>query len=318
MKTGNKGYSTNQGLFWTVFGIVVLGLILLMVTGTLQYRPQPLAAEGKPFDHKGFCKDFGDNDNKCTSEIHEEKGKIYGCKFEDRGSKCVGKDKRKDSCFKPSGTDKDCYKLSGTGTKADQENCVSSKHHRLCKWNSEFKRGAKYMTKNGRCVSWTTQGVVNCKSTKCSGRGCPSDLEESRELNKQRCNSRTRTGTDKKKRFNCGGCAWKSKGSCVKGDVTDVKPTPPPPPKPPTCTSCGEGTTCDDGKCVCSETGCEQCDEGDYVNSDGKCAPIPDGGLACTREYSPVCDCEGNKYPNSCNAHAAGVIGATAEKCKDG
>ena len=48
MKTGNKGYSTNQGLFWTVFGFIVLGLILLMVTGTLQYRPQPLAVEMPP------------------------------------------------------------------------------------------------------------------------------------------------------------------------------------------------------------------------------------------------------------------------------
>ena len=99
MKIGSQGYSTNQNLFWTVFGFIVLGLILLMVTGTLQYRPQPLAKtilacdendititsdnkgefskrDKKKFDiNKGLC-EYGDacdskiiSTEKCTGEF---------------------------------------------------------------------------------------------------------------------------------------------------------------------------------------------------------------------------------------------------------
>lgn len=68
------------------------------------------------------------------------------------------------------------------------------------------------------------------------------------------------------------------------------------------------GTPCKDGE-YCNFDPATQCGSGDQT---GKCQAMPD---ACTKEYVPVCGCDGVTYGNACEAARAGASVASKGEC---
>lgn len=77
------------------------------------------------------------------------------------------------------------------------------------------------------------------------------------------------------------------------------------------------------GGAVCGTRGATQCAAGTFCNyapgsncgaddRGGQCEPIPE---VCTREYMPVCGCDGQTHATACVAHSHGVAVAHDGPC---
>jgi hypothetical protein len=89
-------------------------------------------------------------------------------------------------------------------------------------------------------------------------------------------------------------------------------PSAPPGPAGSTCGPGGAVTSCGAGW-FCRYTEAQYCGEAEGAGP-GQCAPQP---TVCTKEWAPVCGCDGRNFSNDCVAHSHGVSIRHRGLCQD-